>query len=416
MFDLDKWQEIFGMIRKHKLRTLLTAFGVFWGIFMLVLLLGAGKGLENGVYGMFGHLAKNSMWIWGGRTSIPYNGMKPGKYVSYTNDDYYALKKEFPEIKLLAPGLGLWGSYSVSYGKNNGAFKVGGDFPAMNEIRPMIFTAGRFVNQKDVDEKRKVAAIGSRVKEVLFGEKDAIGKYIKIKGVYFLVVGTFEVENPGSNGRDDSEKIFIPLTTLQQTFNAYNKVGSFAISPKDGVDPEELEARVKEFLAARHGIAPEDKSAIGGWNSGRETKKFAGLFTGINTFIWGVSIMTIIAGIVGVSNIMLIIVKERTKEIGIRKALGATPVSIVSLILTESVFITAISGYLGLSAGVGAVELIRTLMESAGAENPYFNNPQIDIQVALIATLILVLAGAFAGLFPAIRAARINPIEALRAD
>jgi putative ABC transport system permease protein len=280
----------------------------------------------------------------------------------------------------------------------------------------MIFTAGRFVNEKDVQEKRKVAAIGSRVKEVLFGNEDPIGKYIKIKGVYFLVIGTFEVENPGSSGRDDSEKIFIPLTTLQQTFNAYNKVGSFAISPHDDVDPEELEVRVKEFLAARHGISPDDKSAIGGWNSGRETKKFAGLFMGINTFIWGVSIMTIIAGIVGVSNIMLIIVKERTKEIGIRKALGATPFSIVSLILTESVFITAVSGYLGLSAGVGAIELIRSALESAGADNPYFSNPQVNIKIAVISTGILVLAGALAGLFPAIRAARINPIEALRAD
>jgi putative ABC transport system permease protein len=416
MFDLDKWQEIFGMIRKHKLRTLLTAFGVFWGIFMLVLLLGAGKGLENGVYGMFGHLAKNSMWIWGGRTIIPYNGMKPGRWINYTNDDYYALKKEFPEIKYLNPGLGLWGNFSVHYKKNNGSFKVGGDYPDLNNIRPMIFTSGRFLNDKDIEDNRKVAVIGPRVKEVLFGDEDAVGKYIKIKGVYFLVIGTFEVENPGSSGRDDAEKIFIPLTTLQRTFNAHNRVSTFGICPHDGVDPEDLENRIKDFLAARHNIAPEDKSALGSWNSGKETQKFEGLFIGINTFIWGVSIMTIIAGIVGVSNIMLIIVKERTKEIGIRKALGATPFSIVSLILTESVFITSIAGYLGLSAGVGAVELIRTMLEKAGAENPYFSNPQVDFKVALIATVILVISGAFAGLFPAVKAANVNPIEALRAD
>jgi putative ABC transport system permease protein len=416
MLDLDKWQEIFGTIRKHKLRTLLTAFGVFWGIFMLVLLLGAGRGLENGVFSMFGSLAKNAMWIWGGKTTAPYKGIKPGRWVVYSNDDYYALKKEFPEIQYINPGISLTGNFSVGYKNNTGAFKVGGDSPALNDIRPMNYTAGRFLNQKDMDEKRKVAVIGARVVEVLFDKENPIGKYIKIKGVYFLVIGTFIVENPGGSGRDDAEKIFIPITTLQQTFNAPNKVHGFGISPKDGVDPEELEQRVKQFLAARHDVAPEDKSAIGSWNSGKETKKFTGLFAGINTFIWGVSIMTIIAGIVGISNIMLIIVKERTKEIGIRKALGASPGSIVSLILTESIFITSIAGYLGLSAGVGAIGLIRHIMETSGEQNPYFSNPHVDFRTAVLATCILIISGALAGLFPAMKAAHINPIEALRAE
>jgi putative ABC transport system permease protein len=414
MFDLDKWQEIFGTIRKHKLRTILTAFGVFWGIFMLILLQGAGKGLENGVLGIFGSLAKNSVFIWGGRTSIPHSGLKPGRYVSFTNDDYFALKMEFSDIQHIAPSTGLWGSFAVNYKKNSGAFKVGGEYPSVNDIRPMIFTSGRFVNQKDINEKRKVAVLGSRVVEVLFGNDDPIGKYIKIKGVYFQVVGTFEIENSGGSGRDDSERIFIPLSTLQQTFNAFNKVSSFAISPKDGVDPEEFELRIKEFLSSRHNLSLEDKSAVGSWNSGKEAQKFTGLFAGISIFIWGVSIMTIIAGVVGISNIMLIVVKERTKEIGIRKALGATPASIVSLILTESIFITSISGYVGLSAGVGAIELIRSVMEKTGAENPYFSNPQVNMDTALIATLILIVSGALAGLFPAIKGSNINPIEALK--
>ena len=410
MFDLDKWQEIFGTMRKHKLRTLLTAFGVFWGIFMLVLLLGAGRGLENGVLSMFGSLAKNAMWIWGGRTTTPHAGLKPGRYISFTNDDYYALKKEFPEIQYLNAGTNLHGSFAVTYKKNNGAFRASGDLPDLNNIRPMTYTSGRFINQKDVDEKRKVAVIGSRVVEVLFGKEEPVGKYIKIKGVYFLVIGTFLVENPGGSGRDDSEKIFMPLSTLQQTFNAPNKVHGFGLCPRDGVDPEELEIRVKSFLGARHNVAPGDKSAVGAWNSGKETKKFTALFTGINTFIWGVGVMTIIAGIVGISNIMLIIVKERTKEIGIRKALGATPASIVSLILTESIFITSIAGYLGLSAGVGAITLIRNMMENGGSENPYFKNPQVDFNTAVVATLILIISGAIAGLFPAVKSANINPI------
>lgn len=416
MFDLDKWQEILGTIRKHKLRTLLTAFGVFWGIFMLVLLLGAGRGLENGVQGSFGHLAKNAMWIWGDRTTAPYNGFKPGRRITFTNEDYHALKNEFDDIRYINPGTNLWGSFVVSYKKNNGAFRPSGDTPDLNKIRPMIFTSGRFINDQDVKEKRKVAVIGARVVEVLFGTEDPVGKYIKIKGVYFLVVGTFIVDNPGGSGRDDAEKIFVPITTLQQTFNAPNVVHAFGIVPKEGVDPEDLEKRVKEFLSIRHNISPEDKSAIGAWNSGKETKKIDGLFLGINTFIWGVSIMTIIAGIVGISNIMLIVVKERTKEIGIRKALGATPASIISLILTESIFITSLAGYTGLCAGVGVIGLIRSSMENGGVKNQYFDNPQVDFQVAITATCILIISGALAGLFPAIKASHINPIEALRAE
>ncbi len=412
MFDLDKWQEIYGTMRKHMLRTILTAFGVFWGIFMLVLLLGAGKGLENGVQSAFGNLAKNSMFIWGRKTSIPYKGIKAGKAVKFTNEDVVSLKKDIPELQIVAGGTGLWGDFAVSYKINNGAFQVGGDMPEMNEIRNLIIPKGRFVNQKDIDEKRKVAVLGPTVVSVLFGKEEPIGKYIKIKGVYFLVVGVFYVES--SEGRNEAEKIYIPLTTLQQVFNVPNRVSSFSLAPKDGFDAEEVEKKVKLHLANRHIISPDDRSAINSWNSGKEAKKFQGLFTGINIFVWFVSIGTIIAGIVGVSNIMLIIVKERTKEIGIRKALGATPGSIISLIIQESVVITAVSGYLGLVTGVGVLELIKYLMLKMEVKNPYFDNPEIDIQTAIIATGILVFTGAIAGLFPAMRAARINPIEALK--
>lgn len=416
MFDIDKWQEIIGTIRKHPLRTLLTAFGVFWGIFMLVILLGAGKGLENGVNQNFSHIAKNTMWIWGGRTSTPYKGMKPGRSIKFSNDDYEAMKREMPELLYIAPGTSLSGDYSVNYKNKSGAFRVGGDMPAINQVRPMKFPEGRFINENDVLHNRKVAVIGNRVKEVFFGDQSSIGEYIQIKGVYFLVIGTFESENMGGSGRDDSEKIYIPLTTLQNTFNAQDRITSFAITPKDGVDPIEVEEKVKLFLASRHLVSPEDKNAVGGWNSGKESQKINGLFWGITIFIWGVGIMTIIAGIVGVSNIMLIIVKERTKEIGIRKALGATPWSIISLILQESIFITAFAGYFGLVAGVFTVEAFRNSMDGVDTKNSYFVNPYVDMNVAIVATLLLVLSGALAGLIPALKAARINPIEALRAE
>ncbi|MFN8416038.1 MAG: ABC transporter permease [Cytophagaceae bacterium] len=416
MFDIDKWQEIIGTIRKHPLRTLLTAFGVFWGIFMLVILLGAGKGLENGVNQNFSHIAKNTMWIWGGRTSTPYKGMKPGRSIKFNNEDYEAMKREMPELLYIAPGTSLSGDYSVIYKNKSGAFRVGGDMPAINQVRPMKFPEGRFINDNDVIHNRKVAVIGNRVKEVFFGDGPAVGEYIQIKGVYFLVIGTFESENMGGSGRDDSEKIYIPLSTLQNTFNAQDRITSFAITPKDGVDPIEVETKVKLFLASRHSVSPEDKNAVGGWNSGKESQKINGLFWGITIFIWGVGIMTIIAGIVGVSNIMLIIVKERTKEIGIRKALGATPWSIISLILQESIFITAFAGYFGLVAGVFTVEAFRNSMDDVDTKNSYFVNPYVDMNVAIVATVLLVLSGALAGLIPALKAARINPIEALRAE
>ena len=416
MFDLDKWQEIFNTIKKHPLRTLLTAFGVFWGIFMLVLLLAAGKGLENGVNQNFSSIAKNTMWIYGGKTTIPYKGMKPGRRVVFSNDDYEYLKHEMPELLYVAPGASLNGEYTINYKDVVGTFKVGGDMPETNMVRPMKFPIGRFINQFDADEKRKVAAIGERVRELMFGTEDPIGKYIQIKGVYFEVIGCFEVENFGGSGRDDSEKIFIPLTTLQQTFNLQDKISSFAITPKDGYDPLEIETKVKLYLAAKHIISPKDKNAVGGFNSGKETQKINGLFFGVNIFIWGVGIMTIIAGIVGVSNIMLIIVKERTKEIGIRKALGATPFSIISLIIQESIFITALAGYFGLLAGVLLVEFFKDMMKDMDTKNSYFSNPDIDFDVAIISTIILVISGALAGLIPAIKAANINPIEALRAE
>jgi putative ABC transport system permease protein len=416
MFDLDKWQEILSSIMKHPLRTALTAFGVLWGIMMLVLLLGAGKGLENGVNSSFASMAKNTMWVWGGKTTIPYQGIKPGRKVDYTNDDFHALKERFPEIKYIAPGAGLKSSYIINYGNKTGTFAIGGDYPDIARVRSFVLPKGRFLNEEDIVKKRKVAVLGKRVVEVLFGKEDPIGKFFQVNGVFFQVVGCFEVENLGGSGRDDSEKIFIPLSTLQASFNLPNYISSFAITPHDGVDPEWLEEEVKNFLRIRRKISPEDKNAVGAWNSGEESKKINGLFAGINIFIWVVGSMTIIAGIVGVSNIMLIVVKERTREIGIRKALGATPLSIISLIVQEAIVVTSVAGYVGLLLGVGILGAVNSFMESSEAKNQYFKNPEIDIKVALIAMFILIVSGAIAGLIPAVKAARINPIEALRAE
>jgi putative ABC transport system permease protein len=413
MFDLDKWQEILSTMQKNKLRTFLTAFGVFWGIFMLVLLLGAGRGMQNGVEGEFGAFATNSLWIWNGRTSMPYNGLQPGRQVNFKDEDLAAIGRETKGVEIVAPRNWLFGEYTLSYKTKNGSFRVLGTSPEYFSIDVVNLTQGRLLNRNDMFETRKVVVIGNRVKEVLFGDKEAIGEYINIKGVFFQVVGIFKKE--GNNGRFE-ERAFIPFTVYQTVFNPSRSVHNIALTAKNGTPAKELEDQVKLILAKRHRFDPKDEQAIGTNNNEENFKRFQGLFSAIRMFVWVVGVGTLIAGIVGVSNIMLIIVKERTKEIGVRKAIGATPISIISLIIQESVVITAVSGYLGLLAGVGLLDGIRYLIDSTGAELPYFTRPEVDLEVALAATIILVIAGALAGLIPAIKAARIKPIEALRAD
>ena len=416
MFDIDKWQEIFTTIQRHKLRTLLTAFGVFWGIFMLVLLLGVGKGLEKGVYREFRGIATNSFFVWGGRTSIPYKGLNPGRYVRFINADINLIRNTIPEAKYINANVSLWGEFSINYGEKSGSFSVQGCLPDLIHIEPVQIPLGRFVNLRDVDEKRKTVVIGQRVQEVLFGSEDPLGKYIDIKGVFFQVVGVFKVRSSGGQGRDQTERLYAPITSLQQAFNLGDRIWSMSIGVEEHVSASVVQEKVLGLLKSRHKVSPNDKRAIGSWNMEEEFRKIQNLFSGITAFIWLVGTGTIIAGIVGVSNIMLIIVKERTREIGIRKALGATPLSIISLILEESIFITAVSGYMGLVTGVGVIESISYFMKKFAIQTTYFSNPEVEFNVAITATLLLVVTGAIAGLIPARKAATINPIEALKSE
>ncbi|MEO6883706.1 MAG: ABC transporter permease [Bacteroidia bacterium] len=417
MFDLDKWQEILATINKHKLRTLLTAFGVFWGIFMLVLLMGTGKGLQNGVYRDFANLATNSVFVWAEKTSIPYHGLQPGRFIQLTNEDTKALKDNIAEINYIAPRMSLSGEFSVSRDTKNGSFQVMGTTPDIRQIKAVTIGEGRFLDELDGAQMRKIAVIGPRVAEVLFGIEDPIGKYINIKGSFFKVVGVFKLENTsGGDGRNDAQTIYIPLSTLQRTFNQVNYVDSYAINIKPGISVAVVESKIKAFLELKHDISPDDARAIGSWNAEKEFQNISGLFAGINVFNWIVGIGTIIAGIVGVSNIMLIIVKERTREIGVRKALGATPWSIVGLIIQESIVITSVSGYMGLVCGVGVIQGISFLMDKFNVKSDYFSHPEINFHMAITATIILVVSGSLAGLIPAMKASRINPIEALRTE
>lgn len=424
MFDRDRWQEIFSALKQNKLRTVLTAFGVFWGIFMLVIMLGSGKGLQNGAYDGMGGFATNSVFMWTQRTTLPYKGFKKGRWYSFNNADTRAIREKVPEIAVLAPRLEarFWqksGENNVVRGLKTGAFSVMGDYPDFYTTDPLNMKAGRYINDEDIAQKRKIAVIGMRVKDALFlANENPIGQYIRIKGVYFMVVGVFKSQHNGGWAEWQEQWVDIPLTTMQQTFNYGQDVGYFAISAHPNISATVVEEKVKSLLKARHSISPDDQQAIGSENIEKQFKKMSSLFNGISFLVWIVGIGTLLAGVIGVSNIMLIIVKERTKEIGIQRAIGASPFTIVSQIISESVFLTTIAGYMGLVCGIGLIELFSSILAKQAAANPgggaMFTRPEVDFSVAMTALLILIVCGALAGLVPARRAVSIKPIDALR--
>ncbi len=418
MFDLDKWEEIWQTVKKHKLRTFLTSFGVFWGIFMLVILLGAGRGLHNGVMQNF-DIAKNALFVWTEVTSVPFAGFQAGRPLRLTNDDYKALQ-QVKEVEIISPRIrvssrfGGGGNITMEYDNRSVSYNLMGDYPDYLHIQPLWITEGRFINPIDIEQKRKVAVLGRRVKDDLFQEKAAIGDYIKLNGVPFKVIGIFDSKASGEEARNDVQVVHIPATTAQQTFNLGNSIGWFAFIPSKGVSGAEAEEAVKKLFRQRHKISPDDRAALGSANVEEEYKEIQGLFTGIAAFSWLVAIGTILAGMIGVGNIMLIIVKERTKEIGIRKSLGARPWSIISMIVTESLVISGISGYLGLVVGVVVIEGISYAIQNFGLENEFFTNPEIDFSAAFMAIAVLLFSGVLAGLIPGVKAAHVDPVVALR--
>jgi len=414
MIDIDKWEEIYQTIKRHKLRTALTAFGVFWGIFMLVVLLGAGNGLRNGVEYNF-DIAKNTVFIWTERTSLPYKGLKPNRPIDLTNGDIAAIRRNVPEIDVISPRNYLGGEFMISRNNNAASFRVMGDYPQFTKVKPIYISEGRFINPIDIKEKRKVAVIGDRVIEVLFDEEEnPMEQYLEIKGVNFKIVGTFLSKLRGEDAIQDAQTIYIPNTTMQLAFNQGDEIGWFAFIPQKGVPAAVVEEKTRLLLAERHKVHPNDKEAFGVANIEEEYKEIQSLFAGIAGFSWLVAIGTIFAGMIGVGNIMMIIVKERTKEIGIRKSVGAKPWSIMSMVLQESLVISGISGYCGLLLGVLVIEGINYMLVNFDMESEFFTNPEIDFSVAISAIVVLLIAGAIAGLIPGAKAARVKPVEALR--
>lgn len=412
MFDLERWQEIFETLRKNKLRTFLTGLSVASGIFILVILLGFSKGIENGVKSQFEQDATNRISVWTGVTTKGYKGLNPGRYVQLKNSSFESVERKYDDyFEYRSKDYMIWGG-TVTYKNESGNYRVRGTLPDNQFIENADIGYGRFVSQLDLDGKKKVAVIGNKMKKDLFKEEDPIDKNIQIFGVNFKVVGVFY--DPGGD-REESQ-VYIPVTTAQQVFNAGDNIRNMSFTVKMANNFDEavvqsnaiaqgIEAQIKEL----HTVAPDDQSAVRVNNTLEEAQKIYSLIATIQAVFWFVGIGTIIAGIVGVGNIMLIIVKERTKEIGIRKALGALPMSIVSMILQEAVFVTIFAGLFGLIFGLGLLELVGPQIDS-----DFIKYPQVDFNIALTTVFILVIAGAFAGFIPAYRAAKIKPIIALR--
>jgi len=418
IIDTEKWQEILKTLGQHKLRTTLTAFGVFWGIFMLTVLLGAGKGLENGVIDGFPRVS-NIVWVWiQGPTQVPYQGMNIGRQIRINAQDVEAIERNVPSVSFARGqnSVGIWGGSPpyTKYKDKNGTFYVQGTHAGMDNINSLRLEAGRSINDIDDRERRKVAIIGKRVRTQLFDpDVDPVGKEITVSGISFTVIGIFESLASG-NEQQEEEKIYIPNNTLRYAFNQVGWVGSIIVLPKPGLHARIAEQDVKRYLAEINKVSPDDVGVFGSFNLQNEFEKIQGLFTGISAFSWIVAIGTIMAGAIGVGNIMLIVVKERTREIGLRKALGATPVSIVSMIVQESIFITAIAGYMGLVVGVLLLEGISKLLEASGGDTGMFMNPEVDFATAISALVVLVISGLLASMLPAAKAAGVNPIVALQ--
>jgi putative ABC transport system permease protein len=416
LLDRDHWEEILQTLLRNKMRTFLTAFGVFWGIFMLMVMLGSGNGLSNGIESGFADGATNSFFIWSQRPSKPYRGLLPGRELHLDLGDVEAIRAQVPEVQVICPRnqLGGWrGGNNITRGHRAGAFSVYGDFPEIARVQSVRMVAGRFLNPLDIAERRKVTVLGPRSVQVLFDkDEDPLGQDIRISGVYFKVIGVFEPRRSGDDHEDDTQSLFVPFTTFQSAFNFGDKVGWFAITSQEGTPASVAEEKTLTLLRERHRVAPDDNRAFGHFNVEKEFGKVRGLFAGIRMLIWIVGIGTLAAGVIGVSNIMLVIVRERTNEIGVRRAVGATPWAIMTQVVLESLVLTSVAGYLGLVAGIAAIEGTARLV---GDNAEMFKNPEVSLGAAVQTLAILVLSGLLAGLFPARRAVQSTPVEALRA-
>ncbi len=418
LFDKNTWQEIFGSIGKNKTRTIITVIGVLWGIFIYIALAGASQGLDNGFERNFETVAKNSLWAWTNRTSIPYSGYKIGRSIDLKEGDATVLRNRIPEIQYIAPinTKGVFGGEGAQAvrGLKSNTYPVYGYFPEIAKMATQkIYNGGRFINEEDMEGSRKVCVIGERVRQELFEEdEEPVGSYIRVEKVYFQVIGVHKFTQTTPFGTDGD--IFIPFNTFKKLYNTGNSAQFFSIAAYDDADVVQVEKDVKRVLKSIHRVHPDDERAIGSFNLGEIFGRIMGFARGITFLSLIVGLATILAGVIGIGNILLISVKERTKELGIRRALGATPGEVRSLIILESVFLTLLAGVMGIILGAGVLNLINR-MTADTTDFPY-TNPTVPIPLVIGALLVMVTLGTLIGLIPAQRAVSIKPIDALREE
>ncbi|MGI6048058.1 MAG: ABC transporter permease [Petrimonas sp.] len=417
LFDLDRWYEIWVTITSNKSRSFLTAFGVFWGMFMLVLMVGAGNALEKGIMSQVEGFATNSVFFVAESTTEPYKGFRKGRVWNMTNSDLPVIRQRVEELQYISPVLFAGGDGSdknVVRGEKNGSYLVKGCYPEYDLIDKSKLVYGRYVNDIDIAEKRKVCVIGERIYEVLFQhEEDPVGKQIRVNGIYFQVIGVARSTSGASIGGNTTETVVLPFSTMQQTFNQGNIIHFLAATANEGTSVKVIQDKITDILKQRHQISPEDKDAVFSMNIEEQFKMFSYLGIGIASLIWIVGLGTLLAGAIGVSNIMLVTVRERTKEIGIRRALGATPNNIIGQILTESVVLTVLAGIAGIVLGVGILSAVGVALSQG---DQFFKDPQIGFGMAVGSLIILLIIGTLAGFIPAQRAMMIKPIEAIREE
>ena len=415
IFDINRWQEIWFTITHNKSRSFLTAFGVFWGMFMLVVMVGAGVALQRGMSANIEGFATNSCFFWTESTTEPFKGFKKGRNWNIVNEDLPILIQKVPELQYMAPVLfGGNSANNTSRKDKSGTFNIKGNYPSYNQIVESKMIFGRYINDIDMSERRKVCVIGERVYEVLFNKaENPVGKNIQVNGIYFQVIGVARNKSTVNIGGKAEESVILPFSTMQQAFNQGNRVHFIAATAQPGIKVKVIEDKISEILRTQHDISPTDKAALTAMNIEDQFTMFLYLGIGIGFLIWFVGMGTLIAGGIGVSNIMLVTVRERTKEIGIRRALGATPRHIITQILTESIVLTIIAGISGLMLGVGLLQLVGYALSQG---DQFFKDPQISFSVGVAAFFILLVIGTLAGFIPANRAMSIKPIEAIREE
>ena len=420
MFDFDGIHEIWQTITRNKTRSLLTAFGVFWGIFLLVVLSSTGNGFENGLMKQVEGVTPNTGFFFVNQTSEPYKGYQKGRAWTMQLADMEAIKEAFPCVKAISPEASLWSSEdkNVVYSSRSGSFSVKGVMPEYNDIQRSKILKGRYINDTDIAANRKVCLLGKKVYETMFEKgEDPLGKMVKVNGIYFQVVGVVRsyTEDININGTID-ESVILPFTTMQQVYALGDKIYFFAMVADDDTSIADIEEDIKQFIKQRHDIAPTDNDAFNSFNLSEIFKAFKGLFFGIHILIWIVGLGTLMSGIIGVSNIMLVTVKERTREIGVRRALGAKPKNIISQVLSESLLLTTLAGLVGLCIGVGVMAIVAMITSNMPSDNAMFQDPNIGFGAAVAATVIVIISGLLAGVLPAWRAIQIKAIDAIREE